>query len=103
MSMHLSMYINKSNENILIDATIKNQSTCTTSIQVMAPARGVNIYIYMYNDVHVGFSRWWRVGEGKLIKCKQYDRGLRGCFDLTFCEVKCPRKNWNAGKHTPVH
>lgn len=97
------MYINKSNENILIAATIKNQSTCTTSIQVMAPARGVNIYIYMYNDVHVGFSRWWRVGEGKLIKCKQYDRGLRRCYELTFCEVKCPRKNWNAGKHTPVH
>lgn len=61
--MHLSMYINKSNENILIDATIKNQSTCTTSIQVMAPARGVNVQnVYMYNDVHVGFSRWWRVG-----------------------------------------
>lgn len=62
MSMHLSLYINKSNENLLIDATIKNQSTCTTSIQVMAPARGVNIY--MYNGVHVGFSRWWRVGGG---------------------------------------
>lgn len=60
--MHLSLYINKSNENILIDATIKNQSTCTTSIQVMAPARGVNIYMYI--DVHVGFSRWWRVGGG---------------------------------------
>lgn len=44
--MHLSMYINKSNENILIDATIKNQSTCTTSIQVTAPARGVNVYMY---------------------------------------------------------
>lgn len=41
-------------------------------------------------------------GRG-LIKCKQYDRGLRRCYELTFCEVKCPRKNWNAGKHTPVH
>lgn len=39
----------------------------------------------------------------ELIKCIQYDRGLRRCYDLTFCEVKCPRKNWNAGKHTPVH
>lgn len=41
-------------------------------------------------------------GVRGLIKCKQYDRGLRRCYDLTFCEVKCPRKNWNAGKHTPV-